>query len=141
MDYEMIKLLITTNRFNYPETLSSGYIINAPFLFAACWAIIKPWLDPVTAAKISFITSEQLAELVSLEPRNGGSISGKGGSPATMSTISTSGKDTNSVKSTAEINAEFEELFDQQRNPDSPHTGLTISPRTPSKPKKKGWFW
>jgi CRAL/TRIO domain len=65
--------------FNYPETLLTAYVVNAPFLFWACWAIIRPWLDPVcnfhvlsdllliyicilhwkvTAAKASFVKKE-----------------------------------------------------------------------------------
>lgn len=60
MDYEVVKLLVNILQFNYPDTLHVALIINAPFLFSACWAIIKPWLDPVTAAKAQFIRKEEL---------------------------------------------------------------------------------
>ena len=36
----------------YPERLGSMVIINAPFLFKALWAMVRPWLDPNTVAKI-----------------------------------------------------------------------------------------
>lgn len=62
MDYEVLQLLINTMQFNYPETLSVALVINSPFIFSACWAIIRPWLDPVTAAKAMFIQKEQLGE-------------------------------------------------------------------------------
>ncbi len=62
MDYEVLQLLVNTMQFNYPETLSVALVINAPFIFSACWAIIKPWLDPVTAAKAMFIQKEQLVD-------------------------------------------------------------------------------
>ena len=31
------------------------YIINAPWAFSAVWAIIRPWLDEVTVAKIEIL--------------------------------------------------------------------------------------
>lgn len=64
MDYEVIKLLIGILQTHYPETLGQAFIVNAPFIFYACWAIIKPWLDPVTAAKVTFISSAQLSDHV-----------------------------------------------------------------------------
>lgn len=60
MDYDIVKLLISILEFNYPETLSSALIINAPFIFYACWAVIRPWLDPITASKVAFIKQKDL---------------------------------------------------------------------------------
>lgn len=60
MDYDALKILINILAFNYPETLSVAYVINPPFIFSACWAVIRPWLDPVTAAKAVFIKKDQL---------------------------------------------------------------------------------
>ncbi|KAI5119615.1 hypothetical protein M0805_007879 [Coniferiporia weirii] len=37
----------------YPETMGKFYIINAPWMFATVWKVIKGWLDPVTVAKIN----------------------------------------------------------------------------------------
>jgi len=45
------QMIVNILQYNYPETLSVALIVGAPMLFSACWAIIKPWLDPVTAAK------------------------------------------------------------------------------------------
>jgi hypothetical protein len=44
MDYELTKVLIYILQTHYPDTLEKVYIIDAPFVFWACWAIIKPWL-------------------------------------------------------------------------------------------------
>lgn len=55
MDYDAVKLIVNILQYNYPETLSVALILNAPMLFSACWAVIKPWLDPVTAAKCVFV--------------------------------------------------------------------------------------
>lgn len=39
----------------YPETMGTFYIINASWAFSAIWAMIKPWLDEVTVAKIQIV--------------------------------------------------------------------------------------
>jgi hypothetical protein len=62
MDYEAVKILISVLGYNYPESLEVVHIINEPWIFKACWAIIRAWLDPVTAAKVNFIPQTQLAE-------------------------------------------------------------------------------
>jgi len=50
----------------YPETMGKFYIINAPWAFAAVWAVIKPWLDEVTVNKINILkSSEYQAKLLS----------------------------------------------------------------------------
>jgi len=33
------------------------FIINAPMLFSGVWAIVKPWLDEKTKAKIKILGS------------------------------------------------------------------------------------
>ena len=67
MDYDVLKLLINILQYNYPETLEVALVINSPMIFSACWAIIKPWLDPVTASKANFIKKDQLAKYISIE--------------------------------------------------------------------------
>lgn len=64
MDYDVVKFLVQTLTFNYPETLSVALITNAPFIFSACWLVIKPWLDPVTAAKCTFLKREELSDYI-----------------------------------------------------------------------------
>lgn len=41
----------------YPERLETLYMINAPFTFSILWALIKPWIDPVTVQKFQIIGS------------------------------------------------------------------------------------
>ncbi len=62
MDYECVKALISIMQTNYPETLYVCLVIDSPYIFSACWALIRPWLDPVTAAKVTFIKRAQLSE-------------------------------------------------------------------------------
>ncbi|KAJ7087365.1 CRAL-TRIO domain-containing protein [Mycena belliarum] len=54
-DYVMKASSIGQDR--YPECMGKFYIINAPFMFSTVWALIKPWLDPVTVAKIDILGS------------------------------------------------------------------------------------
>ena len=37
---------------NYPEFMSSCFVINAPYFVVGLWSVIKHWLDPRTAAKV-----------------------------------------------------------------------------------------
>jgi len=62
MDYDALSLLINILQYNYPDILSVALVVNAPFIFSACWYIIKGWLDPVTAAKALFIKKPELLE-------------------------------------------------------------------------------
>lgn len=55
MDYEAVKLQIHILQSCYPDTLDSCYVVDSPTIFWACWSIIRPWMDPVTANKVQFI--------------------------------------------------------------------------------------
>ena len=67
MDFEATKLFISVLQTHYPEILGRALIINAPYIFRACWQVIRPWLDPVTASKVEFIRSNQLNTYISPE--------------------------------------------------------------------------
>lgn len=60
MDYDVVKMLVNILQYNYPEVLHVALIVNAPLIFSACWLIIRPWLDPVTAAKAMFVDKAKL---------------------------------------------------------------------------------
>jgi len=51
----IFKRIIKIDASFYPETLRVQYIVNAPFIFSAIWAVVRPWLDPVTAAKVRIV--------------------------------------------------------------------------------------
>ena len=67
MDFESVKLLIDILQQNYPEVLGQALVVNSPFIFSACWRVIKPWLDPVTAAKVNFVSLPQLTDYIDPE--------------------------------------------------------------------------
>ncbi|CAG9460283.1 unnamed protein product [Pedinophyceae sp. YPF-701] len=45
----------------YPEHLGTMILLNAPMVFSAIWAIVKPWLQERTRAKIHVFTPSQTA--------------------------------------------------------------------------------
>jgi hypothetical protein len=64
MDYDVVKMLVGILQNNYPETLDRAIIVESPFVFSACWAIIRPWLDPVTVSKIIFTSYEDVGKYI-----------------------------------------------------------------------------
>jgi len=50
------KHTLTILQSHYPERVKTIYCFNAPFVFKAFWAMVKPFVDPVTKQKIVFVT-------------------------------------------------------------------------------------
>lgn len=62
--YAQINSMVDIYQYFYPEALVRLFIINAPFVFKALWAVVSPWLHPATREQISFCKSgKHLAEL------------------------------------------------------------------------------
>ncbi|KAH8422286.1 CRAL-TRIO domain-containing protein [Aspergillus melleus] len=57
MEYAPVKFLIDCFQQNYPESLGTMLIHNAPWVFSGIWRIIKAWMDPVIVSKIHFTNS------------------------------------------------------------------------------------
>ncbi|KAA8651186.1 hypothetical protein EYZ11_008949 [Aspergillus tanneri] len=57
MEYAPVKFLIECFERNYPESLGTLLIHNAPWVFSGIWRIIKAWMDPVIVSKIHFTNS------------------------------------------------------------------------------------
>jgi hypothetical protein len=79
----MVKSMADVDSNQYPETLGAIYIINAPSAFPFVWRMVKNFLDPAVASKISIFSSNKkewqpvLIELIGVEnmPANyGGSL-------------------------------------------------------------------
>ena len=51
----LLKLVTDIGTDFYPETAWKIYIINAPLIFRAIWTVVKPWLHPITLAKIKIL--------------------------------------------------------------------------------------
>ena len=51
----MFKEIEKRTSINYPETLGSMLIVNAPFFFAGIWGTIKGFLDERTRSKVEIV--------------------------------------------------------------------------------------
>lgn len=51
----LTKLIAKVDQEQYPETMGKTFIINAPTVFPMVWKMVKPFIDPVTAAKIQVL--------------------------------------------------------------------------------------
>ena len=94
-DQESMKLgqrLMQVVENHFPERMAKAFIINAPPFFSTLWNVVRPMLNPRTAAKIS-ITRHKKATLAALRtlmdddviPAPYGGTSGVGLSPDDMS--------------------------------------------------------
>jgi hypothetical protein len=67
IDLNSVKFMVNSLANYYPETLGQVLVYDAPWIVNGAWKIIKPWLDPVTAAKVLFINKGTLPEYIPLE--------------------------------------------------------------------------
>mmetsp|Transcript_31886 Transcript_31886/g.79955 ORF Transcript_31886/g.79955 Transcript_31886/m.79955 type:complete len:548 (+) Transcript_31886:173-1816(+) len=56
VDYDLIKMIINTLGDYYPERMGATLLMNYPFSLHAIWAVVKPWIDPVSREKIQFVS-------------------------------------------------------------------------------------
>jgi len=65
-DLEFIKAIIGTLSNNYPERLHAVYVYPASAILGGLFAIVKPFLNPRSRAKVRIVTSDK--ELLTLLP-------------------------------------------------------------------------
>eukprot|EP00730_Choanoeca_flexa_P000013 TRINITY_DN10004_c0_g1_i1.p1 TRINITY_DN10004_c0_g1~~TRINITY_DN10004_c0_g1_i1.p1 ORF type:complete len:353 (+),score=38.44 TRINITY_DN10004_c0_g1_i1:87-1145(+) len=54
----------------FPERLECFFFLNSPWIFRPLWAIVKPWLDPVTKRKFHVLGSKYEEELFKVIDRD-----------------------------------------------------------------------
>uniref|UniRef100_A0A6B2LEG1 CRAL-TRIO domain-containing protein n=1 Tax=Arcella intermedia TaxID=1963864 RepID=A0A6B2LEG1_9EUKA len=64
MDFPIVKFLAETLQAHYPDVLAHTYIVDSPWIFSTCWAMIKGWLDPVVVSKIEFLDRQALLKAI-----------------------------------------------------------------------------
>lgn len=57
----IIKKIFAVGADFFPESIWKIYVVNAPLMFRAVWAVIKPWLHPITVAKVHILGSYSAA--------------------------------------------------------------------------------
>ncbi|XP_006657119.1 phosphatidylinositol/phosphatidylcholine transfer protein SFH2-like [Oryza brachyantha] len=49
---KILTAISTVDDLNYPEKTETYYIVNAPYIFSACWKVVKPLLQERTRKKV-----------------------------------------------------------------------------------------
>uniref|UniRef100_I1Q3I5 CRAL-TRIO domain-containing protein n=1 Tax=Oryza glaberrima TaxID=4538 RepID=I1Q3I5_ORYGL len=49
---KILTAISTVDDLNYPEKAETYYIVNAPYIFSACWKVVKPLLQERTRKKV-----------------------------------------------------------------------------------------
>ncbi|OAY55286.1 SEC14 cytosolic factor [Manihot esculenta] len=52
---KLLTVISTVDDLNYPEKTETYYIVNAPYIFSACWKVVKPLLQERTRKKIQVL--------------------------------------------------------------------------------------
>ncbi|XP_024397502.1 phosphatidylinositol/phosphatidylcholine transfer protein SFH11 [Physcomitrium patens] len=56
--------IATVDDLNYPEKTDTYYIVNAPYVFSACWKAVKPMLQERTKRKVQVLRGNGQEELL-----------------------------------------------------------------------------
>lgn len=52
---KILTMISTIDDLNYPEKTETYYIVNAPYVFSACWKVVKPLLQERTRRKVQVL--------------------------------------------------------------------------------------
>ncbi|XP_050220971.1 phosphatidylinositol/phosphatidylcholine transfer protein SFH3 [Mercurialis annua] len=63
---KLLTIISTIDDLNYPEKTKTYYIVNAPYIFSACWKAVKPLLQERTRKKIQVLSGNGQDELLKI---------------------------------------------------------------------------
>ncbi|CAM8992416.1 unnamed protein product [Rhodiola kirilowii] len=63
---KLLTVISTIDDLNYPEKTDTYYIVNAPYIFSACWKVVKPLLRERTRKKIQVLQGSGKDELLQI---------------------------------------------------------------------------
>ncbi|CAL5402624.1 unnamed protein product [Camellia sinensis] len=52
---KLLTVISTIDDLNYPEKTDTYYIVNAPYIFSACWKVVRPLLQERTRKKVQVL--------------------------------------------------------------------------------------
>ncbi|KAK1292111.1 hypothetical protein QJS10_CPB17g00436 [Acorus calamus] len=52
---KLLTIISTVDDLNYPEKTDTYYIVNVPYVFSACWKVVKPLLQERTRRKVQVL--------------------------------------------------------------------------------------
>jgi len=63
---KLLTVISTIDDLNYPEKTDRYYIVNAPYIFSACWKVVKPLLQERTRKKVQVLSGCGRDELLKI---------------------------------------------------------------------------
>uniref|UniRef100_A0A7N0UW90 CRAL-TRIO domain-containing protein n=1 Tax=Kalanchoe fedtschenkoi TaxID=63787 RepID=A0A7N0UW90_KALFE len=63
---KLLTTMSTIDALNYPEKTMTYYIVNVPYIFSACWKVVKPLLQERTRKKIQVLQGSGRDELLTI---------------------------------------------------------------------------
>ncbi|EOA13661.1 hypothetical protein CARUB_v10026730mg [Capsella rubella] len=63
---KLLTIISTIDDLNYPEKTNTYYVVNAPYIFSACWKVVKPLLQERTRKKIHVLSGCGMDELLKI---------------------------------------------------------------------------
>jgi len=67
MDLKTLQFTIQSLQNHYPESLGKVLVYNSSWLVYGIWKVVRPWLDPITAAKVVFVDKQTITDYISPE--------------------------------------------------------------------------
>eukprot|EP00956_Cyclotella_meneghiniana_P005694 scaffold7328_cov114-Cyclotella_meneghiniana.AAC.1 len=55
----LVRKLLFTLKDHFPERLEHVFVVDAPFIFRAFWAIVQHFIDPITKELVCFVSGEE----------------------------------------------------------------------------------
>ncbi|KAG2302110.1 hypothetical protein Bca52824_030761 [Brassica carinata] len=63
---KLVTIMSTIDDLNYPEKTNTYYVVNAPYIFSACWKVVKPLLQERTRKKVHVLSGCGKDELLKI---------------------------------------------------------------------------
>ncbi|KAL2495947.1 Sec14p-like phosphatidylinositol transfer family protein [Forsythia ovata] len=63
---KLLSVISTIDDLNYPEKTETYFIVNAPYIFSACWKVVKPLLQERTRKKVQVLSGSGRDELLKI---------------------------------------------------------------------------
>lgn len=63
---KLLTIISTIDDLNYPEKTNTYYIVNVPYVFSACWKVVKPLLQERTRRKVQVLAGCGRDELLKI---------------------------------------------------------------------------
>ncbi|XP_061339815.1 phosphatidylinositol/phosphatidylcholine transfer protein SFH2-like [Gastrolobium bilobum] len=63
---KLLTIISSIDDLNYPEKTNTYYIVNAPYIFSACWKVVKPLLQERTRRKVQVLSGCGRDELLNI---------------------------------------------------------------------------